>query len=292
MIYPFFLLSIAHIISPVLSSQPIVPTYWGTTSCQHMPIFALEDKNPASKNFTTTYGLDTLLPKNPDLIIVGLYFADSDKSWPNAAKQEKLGRDLEKANYTVQNVIINFYAPLACVLEGECVNFWWNNPNLFHGSQHNCENYIAGCAPADKRVKPENWQQKLANHTKLPIFQDTNTGWIWDEFGGLEGDLFIYDKNGQLYSYLCNGENNGAKCETPMGGGGLINADSYKLAMATAKNASDKFQDSRCKDYEYNDDYRYGEKGEAKEFYYVDDFYYYNDQHTSDKAIESSNMNL
>jgi hypothetical protein len=31
-----------------------------------------------------------------------------------------------------------------------------------------------------------NWQVKLANHTALPIFQDTNVGWIWDEFGGLE----------------------------------------------------------------------------------------------------------
>jgi hypothetical protein len=155
-IYPFFLLSITHIISRVSSSQPIVPTYWGTTSCQHMPIFSLEDKNPASgKNFATTYGLDTLLPKDPDLIIVGLYFGDSDKSWANAAKQEKLGNELKKDKYNVQNVIINFYAPLACVLEGECVNFWWNNPNIFPASQHNCDNFVAGCAPADNRVKFE-----------------------------------------------------------------------------------------------------------------------------------------
>lgn len=156
-IYPLFFLSVINdIISPVLSAQPIVPTYWGTTACQHIPEFVLEDKNPASgKNYSTTYGLNTLLPQNPDLIIVGLYFGDSEKSWENAAKQQELGRQLTHEKYNVQNLIINFYAPLSCTLEGECVNFWWNNLNIFPGAENNCAGYIAGCAPQDRRVLPE-----------------------------------------------------------------------------------------------------------------------------------------
>ena len=30
------------------------------------------------------------------------------------------------------------------------------------------------------------WQDLLADNTDMPIFQDTASGWIWDEFGGLQ----------------------------------------------------------------------------------------------------------
>jgi hypothetical protein len=60
------------------------------------------------------------------------------------------------------------------------------------------------------------------------------------------------------------------------------------LAKATAKKAKDQFQVSRCKDYEYNDDYESPKKGETQEFYYVDDSYYYNGKHKSGGVIGSS----
>ena len=136
----------------VTLSQPIVPTYWGTYNCAAIPEFTLLDKNPASGvKYNTEYGLYDLDPSVADIIIVGLYFADSADSWANAKRQDDLGKELIQEGYSVKNVALNYYAPLSCVLDGECVNFWWNSPSFFP-SYDNCMGYIAGCEPADYRL--------------------------------------------------------------------------------------------------------------------------------------------
>ena len=146
-----FLISIAHLLSISLS-QPIVPTLWGTYECAPVPVFSLRDANPASgDSYNTEYGLDDYKPYDYDILIVGLYFADTPDSRKNAKAQQELGEELQGFGYSVKNVAINYFAPLSCVLEGECVNFWWNSPFLFP-SYDNCLGYVAGCAPGDDRL--------------------------------------------------------------------------------------------------------------------------------------------
>lgn len=146
----FFVVA-AHLLSSSLS-QPIVPTFWGTYDCASVPVFSLKDEQPASGDvFETEYGLDDYKPYNFDILIVGLYFADSPDSWDNAKAQQELGEELEDKGYTVKNVALNYFAPLSCVLEGECVNFWWNSPYIFP-SYDNCLGYVGGCDPLDERL--------------------------------------------------------------------------------------------------------------------------------------------
>lgn len=146
------IISLAHF-SSVSFSQPIIPTLWGTYDCAAIPEFSLIDKNPASGlKYNSVYGVGTLEPLSPDVIIVGLYFADTEDSWANANKQDDLAKELIAEGYSVKSFGINYYAPLACVVEGECVNFWWNSPSFFP-SYDNCEGYVAGCAPSDYRLQ-------------------------------------------------------------------------------------------------------------------------------------------
>lgn len=143
--------SLAHF-SSVSYSQPIVPTFWGTFNCSMIPEFTLYDKNTHSGvKYNTLYGLQDMEPSVPDVTIIGLYFADSEDGWANAKKQEILGKDLAAKGITVKNVALNFYAPLACVLEGECINYWWSSPS-FYPSYDNCAGYVAGCGPEDSRL--------------------------------------------------------------------------------------------------------------------------------------------
>lgn len=149
-IYLFYV-CFAHL-SSISFSQPIIPTYWGTNSCDVVPTFSLQDRNTESgDSYNTVYGLDDFKPYTYDVLLVGLYFADSEDSWHNAEMQDELGQTLTEKGYKVKNVAINYLAPLSCVLEGECVNFWWNSPSLFP-SYDNCLGYVAGCAPGDSRL--------------------------------------------------------------------------------------------------------------------------------------------
>ena len=43
----------------------------------------------------------------------------------------------------------------------------------------------------------------------------------------ITGDLFVYDREGRLYRYLCNIANVGSECLTPMVGGGLQSDNGY-----------------------------------------------------------------
>lgn len=143
--------ALAHL-SIVSLSQPIVPTYWGTNDCDAVPVFSLQDVNPyRTDTYQTSYGMDDFKPYTYDVLIVGLYFADNADSWANVRKQDDLGKALEDKGYKVKNAVLNYFAPLSCVLEGECVNFWWNSPYLFP-SYDNCVGYVAGCAPDDERL--------------------------------------------------------------------------------------------------------------------------------------------
>lgn len=274
----------------VARGQPIVPTLWGTQDCTYAIDFNLKDVNPKSDRYGEEYGL--YYSEKTDVILVGLYMADSVDSQKNAKRQQDLGNELIDMGYTVKNVALNYYAPLACVLQGECVSFWWNNPFLFPGSD-NCAGFIAGCSPQDDRLAYANWQALLADEIDLPIFQDYSPGWTWDEFGGLTGDLFIYDREGRLYRYLCNIDNIGAQCDTPLIGGGLQDDNSYDTAKNVAIEAADSNDNDRCGEevilspgYDQVEIY----DNAAKKIYYVDDYYYYADfASNNDETSKSKN---
>ena len=231
---------------------------WGVQDCTYAIDFNLKDINPKSDRYGEEYGL--YYSEKTDVILVGLYMADSEDSKKNAQKQQELGQELMDMGYTVKNVAINYYAPLSCVLKGECVNYWWTNPLFFVGND-NCAGYVSGCSPSDEALGYAKWQALLADQIDLPIFQDVAPGWVWDEFGGLQGDylpsslplitsyplnyplslplvlvcpfcgtsgdLFVYDREGRLYRYLCNIANVGSECLTPMVGGGLQSNSGY-----------------------------------------------------------------
>ena len=77
-----------------------------------------------------------------------------------------------------------------------------------------------------------------------------------------------------MANYLCNIDNAGSDCKTPLTGGGLKDADSYLIARKAAL-AVAKMDTGRCKNtVAENDDgdHYSGSKG----IYYVDDYYYYN----------------
>ena len=158
---------------------------WGVQDCTYAIDFNLKDINPKSDRYGEEYGL--YYSEKTDVILVGLYMADSEDSQKNAQKQQELGQELMDMGYTVKNVAINYYAPLSCVLKGECVNYWWTNPLFFVGND-NCAGYVSGCSPSDEALGYAKWQALLADQIDLPIFQDVSPGWVWDEFGGLQGN--------------------------------------------------------------------------------------------------------
>jgi hypothetical protein len=135
--------------------------------CTYAIDFNLKDVNPKSDRYGEEYGL--YYSEKTDVILVGMYMADSADSVNNAKRQQELGQELMDMGYTVKNVLLNYYAPLGCVMEGECVSFWWNNPFLFPGSD-NCAGYVSGCAPNDERLTYAKWQGLLADAVDLPIF--------------------------------------------------------------------------------------------------------------------------
>ena len=103
-------------------SSQLVPTLWGVEDCTYAIDFNLKDINPKSDRYGEEYGL--YYSEKTDIIIVGLYMADAADSPQNAKRQQELGQELMDMGYTVKNVAINYYAPLGCVMEGECVSFW------------------------------------------------------------------------------------------------------------------------------------------------------------------------
>lgn len=47
------------------------------------------------------------------------------------------------------------------------------------------------------------FQAQLAGMAPMmPVFQDTEEDNVWDEFGGEHDDLFVYDRNGKLFTWL------------------------------------------------------------------------------------------
>ena len=240
----------------LVDSQPIAPTFWGVNHCDYLPEFYLQDVNPHSSSFSTIpYGL--YYQNKTDVIIVGLYLSDTELSLQNAFAQQRLGDELTSMGYRVKNVGLNYYAPMSCANLGYCVNPW---TALFSGYDM-CSGYVAGCPPGDKRLSFDHWQKPMIvgtafgeadlplfqdrdiNYLTLPLFQDTDWTMAWDLFGGLQGDVFIYDYEGRLFSYMCNLDNaldnpEAWACPDALIGGGLRNQTSYDLALKTGTGLS------------------------------------------------------
>jgi hypothetical protein len=69
-----------------------------------------------------------------------------------------------------------------------------------------CFDYIGGCKPDDSRLQLSKWQQPLIDVCSIPIFQDRQWENAWDQFGGGQNDILIYDKQGRLFKYICSAE--------------------------------------------------------------------------------------
>lgn len=104
-----------------------------------------------------------------------------------------------------------------------------------------------------------------------------------------QGDIYLYDADGRLVSYLCNIENEGAACDTPLTGGGLIDDDSYAVAKKAAIAAAE-LGTGRCKDTAVVEDDVYYSGEQA--IYYVDDYYYYNGFGTTDESSVGKAMTI
>lgn len=192
--------------------------------------------------------------------------------------------------FTVRNVALNYYAPMGCALDGYCVNPW----TMMFSGWDTCMGYTAGCPPGDSRLSFEKWQKPMVMYNQenddyltMSVFQDTDWTMAWDLFGGLEGDLFIYDGAGRLYSYMCNQDNieinpeAWGDCPDGLIGGGLRNQTSYDAALAMAVEAGQvEDLEGRCEEYSYTADW-YSALADwnkrAESLYYVDDWYYYSD---------------
>ena len=117
-------------ISTINAGLPI-PTGYGTVECKLWPAFHLQDYNPASDvTYLQLYGLADIQPWSP-VTVIGMYFADQEECQAAAVLQEQIGNDLisEIENFTIHNVILNYYSPYECALT-ECET-WWYNPFMF-----------------------------------------------------------------------------------------------------------------------------------------------------------------
>ena len=154
-------------------------------------------------------------------------------------------------------------------------DFNWQNSWLFPWyQQKNCEHYIGGCAPEDARLSMTAWQMHLANVSTMPIFQDTEYDDIWENMGGGEGDIFIYDSEGRLYSYICAQD----YCDQDDAiYGNLLNETDYTFIKSQAIEAASSNGTERCSGFEDDDlDYFYYNAEEDDTYYaYIDDAYFY-----------------
>jgi len=158
-------------------------------------------------------------------------------------------------------------------------DFNWQNSWLFPWyEQKNCEHYIGGCAPEDARLSMTAWQMHLANVTTMPIFQDTKYDDIWENMGGGEGDLFIYDNVGRLYAYICAQD----YCDQEESiQGNLLNETDYNIIKNQAIAAAYSNSTDRCSDFE-DDDLDYYYYSTDAYYAYIDDAYFYDSKAVDD----------
>jgi hypothetical protein len=214
-------------------------------------------------------GIEDLTPSN-DITIVGLYYADTKSSQTQVIQQEKLGKELAKAGYIVNNIAINNYAPYSCAQESTCGSTWWYSPWLPWVSD-DCLDYIGGCKSDDSRLDFDNWQKPLVDLVSIPVLQDREWEDAWDRFGGGQNDIFIYDKEGKLYKYLCSVD----VCGKDSSIGSLSDKKTYDYVKATALEAIQSNGTSRCANYEYPD---------WDSVYFSDDLFYYYGEWDDDDA--------
>jgi len=152
-------------------------------------------------------------------------------------------------------------------------DFNWQNSWLFPWyEQKNCEHYVGGCAPEDSRLSMTAWQMHLANVSTMPIFQDTEYDDVWENMGGGEGDIFIYDAEGRLYAYICAQ----SYCDEDEAiYGNLLNATDYSFIKSQAIEAAQSNGTERCYGFEDDDlDYFYYTDDDSY-YAYIDDAYFY-----------------
>jgi hypothetical protein len=233
-----------------------VASHKGTIPCKHWPIFDLYNYNCNSASYLNSFGLDDM--KEADVTIVGLYIADDIPSQNKATRHGDLKKTLDvmeiadhgskkkgaKRKIKANVVAINYYSPKSCA-EKKCQS---NAPNDWYGywfgfdEMDDCFDTIGGCSTGyfggamDSALKEENWQSALAMKVPpfMPILQDIDYLNVWDSFGGMSGDLFMYDRNGRLYAYLCT---NSDVCNHPIPGNSKCNLP-YPLFASCARTAS------------------------------------------------------
>ena len=255
-----------------------LPTYWGTTECQQYPDFLLQNYQPQNSSnevikYMESYTVDDLISTDTEIIIIGLYYADSTLSQQYAQYQQELGNKLIKQGYIITNIVINNYAPYSCTQETKCQSTFWYKPWKPWTSPE-CENFIAGCAPDDVRLKYENWQAKLIDIVSdLPVLQDVEWEDAWNRLGGGENDIFVYDSTKRLYKYICSKQTCGESAP-----GQLDTDDGFDYVYDLISKANGKDSKDRCEDFhddtvkDYGNDDKYYSYGDDKYQSVYDDY--------------------
>jgi hypothetical protein len=108
-------------------------------------------------------------------------------------------------------------------------------------------------ALGDDRLQVDNWQGMLAEQTIMPILQDQYWVDAWERFGGGEGDIFVYDKEGRLYAVFCNeAHSEYMDCTNVYDGSVALDANSYKDLKTVVTKAAESSSEDRCANF---DDY-------------------------------------
>lgn len=99
----------------------------------------------------------------------------------------------------------------------------------------------------DMRLTEKRWQAPLARMApRLPLFQDTAADAVWnDGFGGGHDDLFVYDAQGRLFSWLGSEMTLNAVGKDYLFEQDLITTDGYASVRAITLLASQS-RSSRC----------------------------------------------
>ena len=253
--------------TPVASGAGIAP-------CKHWPWFDVYNYNSNSKSYMRSFGLEDM--NDADVTIVGLYIADDKPSQNKAIRHADLKKTLDnieiskgsqKQKIKANVAAISYFSPLKCV-EKTCMQNqttatttdWattttdWLSSWFGYDNTDPCYDTIGGCPTGyfggemDSDLLEKNWQAKLASNLPayMPILQDLDYLNVWDSFGGQDGDLFVYDKTGRLYAYICTNAN---ICDHPIPGNTIAVQSGFDYVLEIAKEAAKSNGTVRCKKY-------------------------------------------
>lgn len=246
----------------------------GTKPCRHYPDFNLVDYDYRSEQYLQRYGLSGL--GLADVTVVGLYLTDDEDSIAKGKKQKQLAdalRNIKKKsnnkNFKVNTAAISYYSPVSCINK-ECNPNWDSWWSIFDWSYTNtCMDNIGGCSTGvysgkrDPLLNENNWQKKFSSEVEMPLFQDEDELNVWDKFGGYPGDLFIYDRTGRLYAYVCVSPD---VCDHPIPGNSIVTSqEGYDYVLEVMKEAGKAVQQGKnirtlCERYDEGDDGYWGDQ--------------------------------